>query len=727
MFDADRPILTSEQDRLGRSTFAKYLARCILDHKNTESLVIGLYGGWGVGKTSVINLMLQELRFASSNMFDDERPIILNFSPWSYSGQNQLIYSFFRRLSSEIRQATYFENSEKIIHLLELYISFFTHKPVPKSLRPKHNIFTRLFKRKLINEETFGWESGRDLTQVKSELNELLSKQKHKIIIIIDNIARLEDTEVRQIFQIVKSMGDYANTVYLLSLDKEHMIKTIDKMQNNGGAAYLEKIVQLPFEIPPISPQDLEAILIDRLQKIFEIVPEEAWNRDYWADLYYSTIRYFFKNVRDITRYINTLSFSYMHVKEVVNPVDFFAITALEVFTPRVYSGIRDNKDLFTDLMDNVYQPDEKKIAEDKIRCDEILQRTEKIPHEKLLQLLIRLFPRLRTMYQAEISFYHSEAIARKERRICSPDIFDVYFRLSMPSGTITESEMNAILAMTNDEEGFALALLRLNQDDRIIKFLDVFDSMGVMKIPLENIGNVINALMDSTDLFAQGELTQVSFDTPMRVHRIFHQLLRRFEMGSKRFELYSDAIQKSTNSLYIITHELTVQGQEHIETEDTNLPLEHRDFSPEQLEALQKLAVEKIRHWAKIGRLIEHPKLLPILYAWKAWGDEGECQAFVKQAIKEKDDKGVLAFLGAALKEPVDQALAKLEKNPDWKQSLQNIENFISVNEVEPHAKAVFEDLRFEKLREREQLSILIFLDLINAETVKIIPKTTA
>ena len=58
MFDADRPITKATQDKLGRSVFAKYLARCILDHQNPESLVIGLYGTWGTGKTSIINLTL---------------------------------------------------------------------------------------------------------------------------------------------------------------------------------------------------------------------------------------------------------------------------------------------------------------------------------------------------------------------------------------------------------------------------------------------------------------------------------------------------------------------------------------------------------------------------------------------------------------------------------------------------------------------------------------------
>src|SRR3990167_11259008 len=100
VFDADRPIEKSSEDFLNRAVFAKCLARCMLDHRDPQSLVVGLYGGWGVGKTSIINLMREELDFAASNMLDEEKPIVLNFSAWSYSGQGQLIYSFFRRLYS---------------------------------------------------------------------------------------------------------------------------------------------------------------------------------------------------------------------------------------------------------------------------------------------------------------------------------------------------------------------------------------------------------------------------------------------------------------------------------------------------------------------------------------------------------------------------------------------------------------------------------------------------
>lgn len=724
MFDADRPILSHEQDRLGRAVFAKYLARCMLDHNNPESLVIGLQGGWGSGKTSLINLILEELHIASNNMFDDEKPIILNFSPWSYSGQGQLIYGFFRRLSSELRRFPYLDKSDQIIRLLELYVSFFTQQAMPKSLRLKHSIMNKLRKPLRGKQEAIAWDSGRDPTLVKAELNELLKKQKHKIIIMIDNISRLEPAEVNQILQIVKSMGDYVNTIYLLSYDKSQVVSAINQLHPGEGKAYLDKLVQLPFEVPEISKQDLENLLLDRLQQVVHLMPEGSWDHTYWADIFYSSLKYFFNSCRDITRYVNTLSFSFPRVKDVTNPVDFLALTAIEVFEPQVYLGIRDNKDLFTDLLDNVYTLDQEESKKDRLRCDEILQRTKNIPRELLLKLVLHLFPRLRNVYEPGLPHYHSEALARQNRRVCSPDMFDIYFRLSIPTGYITESETNTILALSSNEALFAQALLRLNQDDRIVQFLNFLDGTAFHKIAKKNVGNVVSALINCADLFPEGTVSPLSFNTDQRVHRICHQLLRHFSSTEERFTILHDAIKNADKSIHIIVNELDWQEQEHIETEASFLPLEHRHLTSEQLRQLQTLTVTKIAFWARIGRLAEHPKLLPILYAWKRWSHQDDCQQFIKQM--SRDDKSLLAFLCAALKDPIEQAMTKLKKNDAWKNSLENITFFVPTEMLEPRVIAIFEDESFDKLKEKEQLAVLIFLDLTNAKTVKITPKTT-
>ncbi len=725
MFDADHPITRSDEDCLNRTQFANYLARCMLDHHEPESLVVGLYGGWGVGKTSVINLVRAELDFAATNMEDEDKPIILNFSPWSYSGQKQLIYSFFRRLSSVLRDSPYFKNVERdrIIYLLELYVSFFTQKSIPKSLQRPRSLLEKLTSSGY--EENYAWESGRDLTLVKAELNELLRKQHHKIIIIIDNISRLYENEIKQIFQIVKSMGDYANTIYLLAFDKEQVVNSINKTDGGGGEEFIEKIVQLPFAIPPIHQADLEMIFARRVNDVIKTVPKEAWNTEYWAEIYYTTIKFFFKNCRDITRYVNTLSFGYSRFRDLVNPVDFFALTAIEVFSPNVYFGIQENKDLFTDLLDHVYVLNQEQMKRDKQRCDEILARNDRLSSELLLELIIHLFPRIRKIYRPQDVFYHSDAIARKLRRICSPDLFDIYFRLSMQLGQVPTSEFETILNIASDPIEFDHALARLNQDERIVKFLDKLDHPPVLQtIPCKHIQAIVNALLDNGDLFPQGTNTLLSLDTPMRIHRIVHGLLRRFDKAEDRFVILQNAIASTNKSLYIMVHELQEQGREHFEESDTYLPLEFRDLLPEQLASLHKLVVSRIENWAANNSLVDHPRLLSILHAWQDWGNESDCKRYVEKIIAT--DRGLIAFLTAVLDYPITQAMTKYEKKASWEKYIQEFEIFVPIRHLEGHAKALFEDGYFEKLREREQLGLMIFLDLINVPTNKIIPNTT-
>ncbi len=288
----------------------------------------------------------------------------------------------------------------------------------------------------------------------------------------------------------------------------------------------------------------------------------------------------------------------------------------------------------------------------------------------------------------------------------------------------MAESEFVTILLLTYDKENFSQAILRLNQDARITQFLDLLDGTAVHKISPKNIGNVVGALIDCADLFPEGESNILNFNTTMRVHRISQQLLRSLPTSLERFNILEEAINTSNKSLYVIVMELIFQSQEHSDNEDSFLPADHRTLTFDQLHKLQDAAVRKIEFWAQIGRLAEHPKLLPILYAWKNWGILTDCMQFVRQMIR--DEKGLLAFLGAALQEPVAQAVAKQEKNPEWKNYLANVTNFISLEEIEPYAKAIFEGEGFEKLREEEQLAVLIFLDFINPNTIKILPKTT-
>jgi predicted KAP-like P-loop ATPase len=58
-YSSDKPIVSKQQDVLGRARFAEQLARDLQGWNGKDSLVVALYGAWGSGKTSLKNIVLE--------------------------------------------------------------------------------------------------------------------------------------------------------------------------------------------------------------------------------------------------------------------------------------------------------------------------------------------------------------------------------------------------------------------------------------------------------------------------------------------------------------------------------------------------------------------------------------------------------------------------------------------------------------------------------------------
>ena len=65
--------------------------------------------------------------------------------------------------------------------------------------------------------------------------------------------------------------------------------------------------------------------------------------------------------------------------------------------------------------------------------------------------------------------------------------------------------------------------------------------------------------------------------------------------------------------------------------------------------------------------------------------------------------------------------------KSAEWDKHADEINELLAAKMLVTHAKELFENDYFEKLREREQLALMIFLDVMQVETSKVIPRTTA
>jgi predicted KAP-like P-loop ATPase len=702
MFSADQPIGTQNEDVLGRHSFAKALANAILSYEQNDSISVGLFGEWGAGKTSIINMTLEEIKSISAK----KSPFILKFNPWNFSDQNQLIQQFFNELSMLLSRKDSGEKHAKIGRAIQKYSRFFE----PFSFVPTLSVIGETAKavgKVGVAAEKAGEEEAKNLSTVKNELNSLLKEIETKLIIVIDDIDRLNNTEIRQIFQLVKSLADFPNTIYLLSFDKRVVINALKKVQEGSGIEYLEKVVQVPFEMPQISEMEVQQFLFKKLNELIKDIPEGKWDQTYWGNIYHSGVKHLFKNIRDVNRYLNSLSFGFHLVKDEVNPIDFIAITAIQVFIPALYKSIKENKDLFAGIEDSYHESEDSRKKK-KDRIEAILNQSEKLQPDILTDFLQRLFPKMEN-----VSYSHSFLESwRKEGRICSPDIFDTYFKLFISKDEISLKEIERILSTGNDVETFSKELLKLIENNKIIRFLERMEDYTRQDIPEENILPIVSALMDIGDLFPEGPKGFLSTNTPMRILRLFYQLTHRFDEHDKRFKIFVVAINNAKKSIYTIIHEIGVQCQQHGKhgSKEKPEPPEKTTVNSEQLDELVKLGLSKIKDWVKTGKLRSHNNLLGILYAWLRWDDTQKTIDYVQTLIDK--DEGLIEFIMQFLSEIRSHGMTDYVESVKWKINLESVAKFIELDAIDTRLRKIKSSQCYNELGDKKKLAIDTFID---------------
>lgn len=724
MFRPDLPIKSSAEDLLSRASFSRALADAILGYAHKESIVTALFGEWGSGKSSVVNLVLERIEEIAVDMPTGSRPIVVKFNPWNYSDQNQLVGQFFRSLSVALKRGEPGEDALKAGKQLEAYSEFF--KPlalIPEPTGLMMGLSTAaavVLKAAGVAATGWGKLKSKDLDQIRRDLDASLAKQQRKIVIVVDDIDRLNSSEIRQIFQLVKALGDFPNTVYFLAFDRNVVVKALAHVQEGSGDDYLEKIIQIPFQLPSTSRAEVEKVLFGQLDELIKDIPEVRWDQTHWGNVYHGGLRFFFTSIRDVTRFTNSLRFSFGMVKDEVNPIDYVAITALQVFEPKIYEGIRENSDLFVGVSGTGYGNRDAEKLQAKERCDEIINRAVVLSRTQLLELLTRLFPKVESTY--EKMGYSGDFLSgwRRAGRVCSPDKFETFFRLSIPAGELSESEVETGLGLAANESAFADMLLELNSAGKLVRFLERMEDYTEDSIPIEHVPVIFNVLMDLGDLFPEGQGGMFERDTSMKVMRLMHQLSRRYASHDERFSLCRSAIERASRSLYTVVREVGLQGQQHGKFRANNEPAdpeERRTVNPGQLEELEKLAVQKISQWAGDGRLQRHSRLISILYKWKNWAADGPVQVAAFVDAMAKGDEGLLTLLAGFEGKAFVSNGSDRGSRVEYQISIKTVEEFLQINAIEPRLREIAASEKFKSMPGEHQRAVKTFLDTVDGK----------
>jgi len=290
-FSADRPITSPIDDLLGVTGFAESIAASIKGWTGRDSLIVALYGPWGSGKSSIKNLAAEALRRDEENC-----PSIVEFNPWQWVGQSQLAEGFFQEIgvalglkqkdkqnkerankwrsyAAYLKMGSFLAGSLRSIIAWSLFILGFIAVASGLFVDPTYikTIITVMGAVAIPIAALFRWGGSfvdnlisifeakskvqeKSLADIKKELSSLLQELSNPVLVIVDDVDRLSKEEIKYLFQLIKANADFPNLVYLLLFQRDLIEKHFDP-------EFLEKIVQVGFDIPRIEHTRLEKTL----------------------------------------------------------------------------------------------------------------------------------------------------------------------------------------------------------------------------------------------------------------------------------------------------------------------------------------------------------------------------------------------------------------------------------------------------------------------------------
>ncbi|WP_172977351.1 KAP family P-loop NTPase fold protein [Halosegnis longus] len=600
----DKPLEAVDRDRLGYAGFAKNLAETITARTPTSGYTIGVYGPWGSGKSTILNFVEQELSAT------DPAPTVVRFNPWWFSGRGDLIEKFLGEVAAQLKSnGDYADIRESLADLsstlADIPFGAVTGIPADKG-------FEAL--RGALNQDPTSVDT------LKQDIETELEEIDQKIVVIIDDLDRLSPSEITQMFQLVQSIADFPNVVYLLAFEKGIIVDALQQEGNfRDGKRYLEKIVQLPLHIPKHKSGALEAIFIDQIETIRGTRPPMT---ERWERLLNQGILPLLETPREVVRLVNAIEVVYASIGEDTNFTDLAGLETLRVFHEDVYNAIKLSPGQFVGSPGEPHNVNKESYS---YLLDPLENPTP------VNQILSTLFP-----LAEDILHVHPEppdwAQMRADKRICHEAWLPTYFRLSVPDGAVSSTEMNIILQNVDDNEYLRTVFIRGTKDSQE-------ESAANPQLIIERLCGEIDKISPDAyssileAVFAEAERIARTSDRSVRKnYQNMETLIDEICGGSPTYpEILANCI-KSGSSPHLAVYALNT----YLRPEGEEIPAEVVDMQV-NIGSLKQATVMAIKDTVDNDELTLTPRLNEILDAWATWGTSSEPKAWVEAAIGSK------------------------------------------------------------------------------------------
>lgn len=636
----DNPIQSFEEDLLQRRGFIQTLCQVLAAASPDESTVFALYGEWGSGKTSVKNLLKKEMAAQES-----KAPIPIEFNPWAFSGQDQVLEAFFSEVGKALGQKADGKKAAEGFKKLGAYLSF--GAKTIKTIHVGMDLFgvpgAKLVG--LAGEQLEGGSKGAkeygeqidtlsqtSLEQVQKDLKDTLTKLDRPLLVIIDDLDRLTPDQLLTVFQIVKLNANLPRVNYLLLMDA----KTIaDRLSHKElGPEFIEKIVQFELALPHVPADELKVILKKGFETVMgKYAGQIDWER--WEETWTNGCQNIFTTLRRIKRFLHTLKF---HVgifasDEVleVDPVDLFAIETIRKFAPNVHAEIprRVRPIVCPDHVGFalwLFQHKDKKHEFGKEELAELSGLAPEYLRQEIEHLLEKLFPQIGRGYDSEEQENHWI----RDSRICHDLFFDSYFRLAIPRQQPTQQEIKDLFDAF-DKKSRAVKSLRAFRKKHDLHTLLSRIQCHRNRLKAEHIPILLSQIWIMDEEAAKAAGTEKGSDIRFSTEAMSRFLLKNYCDEERRVRVALEAMRES-DTLYplarLVSNEL---GELKKNPHSTSAA-----FSSAELDELQKRVVERIHEFAHTGKLLGAPDSGVLLFLWERLESPKAAQDWVKSQASD-------------------------------------------------------------------------------------------
>ena len=624
MFNSDKPISNENEDELNRMPFVKRLSKSICNYDSQDCLVIGLMGEWGSGKTSILNLTFSEIKKEKDNW------IFIDFNPWYFSNQDNLILQFFNRLLNELKFSDNFTKKAK-----DILFKFMKGISINVNLK---FLSSNLDLDKVLKQEEF-----EKFNSFKEDLFDIFSNLDYKIIISIDNIDRLTDDEIQQIFLLVKSLADFPNVIYILSFDQNIVIKTLNKLQLYSGEDYIKKIIQIEILVPEITQSRKNSLIFNRIYPIYEKFSNDSLIQlDDFNDIYWLIIP-FIKNIRDLNRLVNVFNFYLFSFKDEININDFLLLLTLQLFERECYDEIKNNKKFLLDYV-SIQRHDMDKQNEMINDFYNILCNVSKVDNKSLLSLLVYILPIFNRIHIPNISLDH-DSMDDKELRLCSNNHFDKYFTLSLEDDEVSNALVDQIVNLDDFNE-ISIEIKSLNEDGKSLSLFTklIHQSKNFEKDQSKNLIQAIFKIADEINI----DNGTIFSDSYTHIEKLLDNLFYNLNSQEVSFNLICESISKNfslysiSRLIYGIECDWGVYGNKQKNQQELYI-------SKDDALKLEKIIYEKIKELANNKQLFDSNHLLEIIQYWEIWGNKEEIDDFLD--LNSISSENLAKFLVSSIK----------------------------------------------------------------------------